>query len=157
LGEVIRGIAIQNTEDLARPKHWEGDDSEWGSLSRESLIERIEDLGLVTLDPEMEPLSLKIERDRAELKTLLIINACESEPYLTANHSLMMSHPTEMIKGVVLLSAFPNIISAILLAISRAVGETMIVVMAAGLVAKLTLNPLESVTTATVQIVTLLG
>jgi phosphate transport system permease protein len=43
-----------------------------------------------------------------------------------------------------------------LLAVSRAIGETMIVVMAAGLIAKLTINPLDSVTTATVQIVTLL-
>jgi phosphate transport system permease protein len=43
-----------------------------------------------------------------------------------------------------------------LLAVSRAVGETMIVVMAAGLAANLTANPLEAVTTVTVQIVTLL-
>jgi len=43
-----------------------------------------------------------------------------------------------------------------LLALSRAIGETMIVVMAAGLAANLTVNPLESVTTVTVQIVTLL-
>jgi phosphate transport system permease protein len=43
-----------------------------------------------------------------------------------------------------------------LLAVSRAIGETMIVVMAAGLAAKMTINPLETVTTVTVQIVTLL-
>ena len=43
-----------------------------------------------------------------------------------------------------------------LLAVSRALGETMIVVMAAGMAANLTANPLESVTTVTVQIVTLL-
>jgi phosphate transport system permease protein len=40
--------------------------------------------------------------------------------------------------------------------VSRAIGETMIVVMAAGLIAKMTINPLDSVTTVTVQIVTLL-
>jgi phosphate transport system permease protein len=44
----------------------------------------------------------------------------------------------------------------ILLGVSRAIGETMIVVMAAGLIATLTFNPLDSVTTVTVQIVTLL-
>jgi phosphate transport system permease protein len=44
----------------------------------------------------------------------------------------------------------------VLLAISRAIGETMIVVMAAGLGANLTANPLEAVTTVTTQIVTLL-
>ena len=66
------------------------------------------------------------------------------------------STKSEMIRKVVLLSAFPGIMSGILLAISRAIGETMIVVMAAGLTAKLTINPLDSVTTATAQMVTLL-
>ncbi len=63
---------------------------------------------------------------------------------------------SETIRKVVLPAALPGIISALLLAISRAVGETMIVVMAAGLAANLTINPLEAVTTVTVQIVTLL-
>ena len=63
---------------------------------------------------------------------------------------------SETIKKVVLPAALPGIAGAFLLAISRAVGETMIVTMAAGLQAKLTLNPLETVTTVTVQIVTLL-
>lgn len=62
----------------------------------------------------------------------------------------------ETIKRIVLPSALPGIMGAVLLAISRAIGETMIVVMAAGLSANLTANPLESVTTVTVQIVTLL-
>lgn len=53
-------------------------------------------------------------------------------------------------------AAIPGIVGGILLAVSRAIGETMIVVMAAGLIAKLTINPLDSVTTVTVQIVTLL-
>ncbi|MBP7709974.1 MAG: phosphate ABC transporter permease subunit PstC [Rickettsiales bacterium] len=66
------------------------------------------------------------------------------------------STKSEMIKKVVLPSAMPSIVGAIILAVSRAIGETMIVVMAAGLVAKLTFNPLDSVTTATAQIVTLL-
>ena len=47
-------------------------------------------------------------------------------------------------------------VGAVLLAVSRAIGETMIVVMAAGLAANLTANPFEAVTTVTVQIVTLL-
>ena len=63
---------------------------------------------------------------------------------------------SETIKQVVIPAALPGIISSFLLGISRAIGETMIVVMAAGLAANLTVNPLESVTTITVQIVTLL-
>ncbi|PWK59141.1 phosphate ABC transporter permease subunit PstC [Roseicyclus mahoneyensis] len=53
-------------------------------------------------------------------------------------------------------AAIPGIVGGILLAVSRAIGETMIVVMAAGLIARMTINPLDSVTTVTVQIVTLL-
>ncbi len=63
---------------------------------------------------------------------------------------------SETIKQVVLPAALPGIVGAVLLAVSRAIGETMIVVMAAGLTANLTANPLEAVTTITVQIATLL-
>ncbi len=63
---------------------------------------------------------------------------------------------SETIRKVVLAAALPGIVGAMLLATSRAIGETMIVVMAAGLSANLTANPLEAVTTVTVQIVTLL-
>ena len=63
---------------------------------------------------------------------------------------------SETIKQVVLPAALPGIVGGVLLAVSRAIGETMIVVMAAGLTANLTMNPLKTVTTVTVQIVTLL-
>ena len=62
----------------------------------------------------------------------------------------------ETMLRVLLPAALPGIMGGILLALSRAIGETMIVVMAAGLIASMTLNPLDSVTTVTVQIVTLL-
>lgn len=63
---------------------------------------------------------------------------------------------SETITKVVLPAALPGIMGSVLLGISRAIGETMIVVMAAGLAANLTFNPLESVTTITAQIVALL-
>ena len=63
---------------------------------------------------------------------------------------------SETVTRVVLRAALPGIVGGVLLAVSRAIGETMIVVMAAGLSANLTANPLDSVTTVTVQIVTLL-
>ena len=62
----------------------------------------------------------------------------------------------ETVWRVILPAALPGVVSSFLLAISRALGETMIVLMAAGLIAKLTINPAESVTAVTVQIVTLL-
>ncbi|MBU4531269.1 MAG: phosphate ABC transporter permease subunit PstC [Hoeflea sp.] len=64
--------------------------------------------------------------------------------------------PAETVSKVLFPAAIPGIVGGILLAVSRAIGETMIVVMAAGLIAKMTINPLDSVTTVTVQIVTLL-
>ena len=63
---------------------------------------------------------------------------------------------SEVMKDIVLPAAFPGLMAALLLAVSRAIGETMIVVMAAGERANLTLNPFEDVTTVTVQIVALL-
>jgi phosphate transport system permease protein len=63
---------------------------------------------------------------------------------------------SETIRRVILPAALPGIAGSLLLATSRAIGETMIVLMAAGLAAQMTLNPLEAVTTITVQIVTLL-
>jgi phosphate transport system permease protein len=63
---------------------------------------------------------------------------------------------SETIRRVIIPAALPGIVGGMLLAVSRAIGETMIVVMAAGLAANLTANPLEAVTTVTVQIVTLL-
>jgi len=63
---------------------------------------------------------------------------------------------SETIRRVILPAALPGIAGSLLLATSRAIGETMIVLMAAGMAAKLSLNPLDAVTTITVQIVALL-
>lgn len=66
------------------------------------------------------------------------------------------STQSEVVRQVVIPAALPGIVGSILLAGSRAIGETMIVVMAAGMAANLTANPFDAVTTVTVQIVTLL-
>lgn len=63
---------------------------------------------------------------------------------------------SETIRKVIFSAALPGIMGALLLAISRAIGETMIVVMAAGRAANMSINPFESTTTVTVQIVALL-
>lgn len=61
--------------------------------------------------------------------------------------------PSETVRQVVIPAALPGIVGAVLLAASRAIGETMIVVMGAGAAAKLSLNPFEAMTTVTVKIV----
>ncbi|MDY0321385.1 MAG: phosphate ABC transporter permease subunit PstC [Arcobacteraceae bacterium] len=78
----------------------------------------------------------------------------KSVPDSMRNGSLALGMTkTETIIHIVLPAASPGIISASLLGISRALGETMIVVMAAGLRPNLTWNPLEDMTTVTVSIV----
>jgi len=66
------------------------------------------------------------------------------------------STKSETVRQVVLPAALSGIAASVLLAVSRAVGETMIVVMAAGLAANLSFNPFDAVTTVTSQIVTIL-
>jgi phosphate transport system permease protein len=61
--------------------------------------------------------------------------------------------PSETIRQVVIPAALPGIVGAVLLAASRAIGETMIVVLGAGAAARLSLNPFEAMTTVTVKIV----
>jgi phosphate transport system permease protein len=84
-------------------------------------------------------------------------DALKAVPRAMRDGSLAMGATrAETMKKVLLPAALPGIMGGILLGFSRAVGETMIVVMAAGLIATLTINPLDGVTTVTVQIVTLL-
>jgi phosphate transport system permease protein len=84
-------------------------------------------------------------------------DALRSVPRSMRDGSLALgATPAETLVKVLLPAALPGIMGGVLLAASRAIGETMIVAMAAGLIATLTINPLDSVTTVTVQIVTLL-
>jgi phosphate transport system permease protein len=78
-------------------------------------------------------------------------------PRAMADGSLAMgATKSETIKRVLIPAALPGIVAGVMLAISRAIGETMIVVMAAGAAANLSADPLESMTTVTFQIVQLL-
>ena len=84
-------------------------------------------------------------------------DALRAVPRALRDGSLAMGATrAETMKKVLLPAALPGIMGGVLLAVSRGIGETMIVVMAAGLIASLTFNPLDNVTTVTVQIVTLL-
>ena len=84
-------------------------------------------------------------------------DALKAVPRAMRDGSLAMGATVgETMTRVMLPAALPGIMGGVLLGVSRAIGETMIVVMAAGLIATLTFNPLDGVTTVTVQIVTLL-
>jgi phosphate transport system permease protein len=84
-------------------------------------------------------------------------DALAAVPQAMRDGSLAVGATTsETIRKVLVPAALPGIVGGVLLAVSRAIGETMIVVMAAGLAANLTVNPFQSVTTVTAQIVQLL-
>jgi len=114
-------------------------------------------------------LSLSVDAESA-LAAGLVMGAMIIPFVSSLTHDTLMAVPERLSEGslalgatksetivrVILPSAAFGISSAFLLAISRAIGETMIVVMAAGLRPNLTANPLESVTTVTAQIVNLL-
>ncbi|MCF3641962.1 phosphate ABC transporter permease subunit PstC [Rhizobium sp. TRM95111] len=80
-----------------------------------------------------------------------IINAVP-QALRDGSYGLGATH-SETIRQVVLPAALPGIVGAVLLAASRAIGETMIVVLGAGASAKLDINPFEAMTTVTVKIV----
>ena len=78
-------------------------------------------------------------------------------PQAMRDGSLAMGATTsETIRRVLIPAALPGIVAGVMLAVSRAIGETMIVVMAASTAANLSANPLEAMTTVTVQIVAML-
>ncbi|MEO6151980.1 MAG: phosphate ABC transporter permease subunit PstC [Croceibacterium sp.] len=78
-------------------------------------------------------------------------------PHAMRDGSLAMGATTnETIRRVLVPAALPGIVAGVMLAVSRAIGETMIVVMAAGAAANLSANPLEAMTTVTFQIVAML-
>ena len=90
--------------------------------------------------------------------TSLTDDAMNAVPGSLKEGSLAMGATvSETTRQVIIPASFHGIVASFLLAFSRAIGETMIVVMAAGFAANLTLNPFESVTTVTVQIVGLLS
>ncbi|MYL97647.1 phosphate ABC transporter permease subunit PstC [Novosphingobium sp. FGD1] len=84
-------------------------------------------------------------------------DALAAVPRAMSDGSLALgSTRSETIKKVLLPAALPGIVAGVMLAISRAIGETMIVVMAAGAAARLSANPFDTMTTVTYQIVQML-
>lgn len=72
-------------------------------FSREDPLPFFKEMGLVDLDVSMQPLHTKIFEARRKVPQVLIINGCDPEPYITANHSLAMSHAPEILKGAEIL------------------------------------------------------
>ena len=133
----------------------------WGSFAALTLAPSIrgfgENLGLDVASESALAAGLAMGVMIIPFVSSLSDDALTAVPASLRDGSLAMGATlSETIRRVILPAALPGVVGAFLLAVSRAIGETMIVVMAAGLAANLTANPFEAVTTVTVQIVSLL-
>jgi len=77
----------------------------WDHLPQRQIGFILQDSGVVGMS-SMEPVHVKCSRSRAGKISTLILNGCESEPYLTCDHALMLSHAVEILKGAEILRKF---------------------------------------------------
>lgn len=82
----------------------------WEKLKPQQLLEICAQMGLSSMTLNPEPLAEKLERGASAL----ILNACESQPYLASNYCLMMSRPLEILKGAEILRSALGLNSFIL-------------------------------------------
>lgn len=81
---------------------------DWEHFSGEEILKKIQNAGVIGLSGSGAPVHAKIKKAQSRNIETLIINACESEPYLTSEHALMMSHPLEILKGAEMLRRIFN-------------------------------------------------
>ncbi len=80
----------------------------WHDLSAEELYEIFQQSGLVDFGKKTVPLHVKAARPLGIKIKALIINGCESDPYVTSDYALMMSHSLEILKGAEILCGLLN-------------------------------------------------
>lgn len=89
--QTLEGIGVERTD--------------WSGLKRDEIKELFRDLGLVEMDDDGIPLHWKISDASFHKIRTLVVNLCETEPYLTSDHSLCQSHPVEILRGAEILRA----------------------------------------------------
>jgi len=78
---------------------------EWAKLSRRELLGLIQEHGVVGMGGSSVPTHLKYQLPKGRECTHLILNGCESEPYLSGEHRLMVEHPEEIVEGLQIAAA----------------------------------------------------
>ncbi|HRK62623.1 MAG TPA: RnfABCDGE type electron transport complex subunit C [Candidatus Omnitrophota bacterium] len=101
-GENVFAVEIQVDRKNAGAFLASGESSDWADISAERLRAQIKEKGVLLCGRQLRPLAGYLEKGTFHAKTL-IINACESEPYVTAGEVLLLAHPLEIIKGVEIL------------------------------------------------------
>ncbi|MBI5725309.1 MAG: 4Fe-4S dicluster domain-containing protein [Planctomycetes bacterium] len=95
---------------------------DWRSVEPEELIEQMSAGGLTTFR-RTQPLSEWVELARIKSCNTLIANMLENQPYMTAEHRLMVEHPQEVIEGLAMLARAMGVRQTIIVADQRRTGE----------------------------------
>ena len=96
-GEEAEAVEIQSDGKDEKMAGMGDERKKWEELGSEELKKIFRENGLVDMKDGLTPLHVKASRGE-KVKTL-VLNGCESEPYVTSAHALMMSHPLEILKG----------------------------------------------------------
>ena len=96
-------VEIETSEKEIWGKNLNSERANWQQLSENELLDLFQEFGLVTLDEKSQALHEKIGQKSCAEEDFLMINACESEPYVSSLQSLLMAHPLEVLKGAEIL------------------------------------------------------
>jgi len=102
-GEDVMGLQIRSSGEQRMASQIHGEKN-WSHYSQDDLLALFQNQGLFTTDQNMMPVHVKIRDEKESCSKTLVINGCESEPYVTSDHVLMMSHPVEILKGAMILA-----------------------------------------------------
>lgn len=125
-GTVLKVDTVVDASGYAKPAVYvtvEGDEWEEGidrstdlvhidnvyHMDSKEIIEKIKNAGIVGMGGACFPTHVKLSPPPGSTPTCVIINAVECEPYLTADHRLMLEHPDEILEGVALLMKAVNV------------------------------------------------
>lgn len=103
-GTKTQMIHIVASEDEDEPQVEEGNlKTDWTALSIEDLKDRIKKAGIVGLGGAAFPTHVKLSPPEDKPIDTFILNGCECEPYLTADHRMMVEHPETILKGMAII------------------------------------------------------
>lgn len=89
-------------------------DADWEKLSKDEIIERVKNAGIVGMGGGAFPLHVKLSPPKMKTIDTFILNGCECEPYLTADHRLMLENTEEVVLGLRIIMKALNVQKAII-------------------------------------------
>ncbi|MEW6600186.1 MAG: electron transport complex subunit RsxC [Nitrospirota bacterium] len=98
VGRMVQSIVIESDgkdEAVAYKEH-----PDYMNLSADEIKTIIKDAGIVGMGGAAFPTNVKLSPPKEKSIDTVIINGAECEPYLTADHRLMVEHPKEVVEGL---------------------------------------------------------